>query len=64
MEPIFEKKSGRSPSKVGVASQVQRGNGADSCPTIESHVLDAFLALGWITPALHKKPFDFYFQVG
>ncbi|GMT32940.1 hypothetical protein PFISCL1PPCAC_24237, partial [Pristionchus fissidentatus] len=42
--------------------QVQRGNGADVCPTIESHVLDAMCDLGWITPELKQTPFDFFFQ--
>ncbi|GMT04412.1 hypothetical protein PENTCL1PPCAC_26586, partial [Pristionchus entomophagus] len=42
--------------------QIQRGTGADECPTIESHILDAMLDLGWITPELHQTPFDFFFQ--
>uniref|UniRef100_A0A8R1UJ34 Pseudouridylate synthase 1 homolog n=1 Tax=Pristionchus pacificus TaxID=54126 RepID=A0A8R1UJ34_PRIPA len=42
--------------------QVQRGNGEDVCPTIESHILDAMLELGWITPELKQTPYDFFFQ--
>lgn len=43
--------------------EVQRGNGEDVCPTIESHILDAMLELGWITPELKQTPYDFFFQV-
>ncbi|GMR32431.1 hypothetical protein PMAYCL1PPCAC_02626, partial [Pristionchus mayeri] len=42
--------------------QVQRENGNDVCPTIESHILDAMLELKWITPELKQTPFDFFFQ--